>query len=282
MVSALAALSASRARIEFDAGSATLHQGRLTRPVCSCLIVAAHPDDEVIGAGARFKHLGRLAMVHVTDGAPRNMVDANRCGFPSREAYARERRDELVGALATAGVKPLMIELGIADQEASANIAQVARCIADTIGELEPDLVLTHPYEGGHPDHDATAAAVHAAVGLGASAPVFEFTSYHAVNGQFRAHEFLGPRDAITTVELTATEQQCKRSMLDCFRTQQETLAVFGSSVERYRPAPQYDFGRPPHSGTLNYERFDWGMTPKRFAELAASAFKQLGLGGLS
>jgi LmbE family N-acetylglucosaminyl deacetylase len=32
--------------------------------------------------------------------------------------------------------------------------------VGDVIRSLSPDGVITHPHEGGHPDHDATALAV--------------------------------------------------------------------------------------------------------------------------
>src|ERR1051325_5216230 len=39
-------------------------------------IVAAHPDDETIGAGAYLARLSQAIFIHVTDGAPRDMRDA--------------------------------------------------------------------------------------------------------------------------------------------------------------------------------------------------------------
>jgi hypothetical protein len=50
--------------------------------------------------------------------------------------------------------------------------------------------------------------------------------------------------------------------------------------VERFRPAPAYDFTAPPHEGKLFYECFDWGMNGARFRELAAGAMEELGLRG--
>ena len=36
----------------------------------------------------------------------------------------------------------------------------------DVLDDVRPDVVLTHAYEGGHSDHDATAFAVHLAAGV--------------------------------------------------------------------------------------------------------------------
>src|SRR5437868_11862366 len=68
-------------------------------------LVVAHPDDEVIGAGAQFATWRDIQFVHVTDGAPRNLSDAKANGFADCEAYARARELELKTALNLAGLE---------------------------------------------------------------------------------------------------------------------------------------------------------------------------------
>lgn len=269
------------------------------RPAPRTLFVVAHPDDEAVGAGARLPRLGDAAVfAHVTDGAPRDLYDATRYGFASREAYAEARRGELAAGLALAGIpdpQRQTRELGVVDQEATANLVALARQIADLIAELRPEIVLTHPYEGGHPDHDATAFAVHAALRLlekeGATPPLFiEATSYHNGPGGIVVSEFLpsnvgdGHENAtppVTTLTLSERERDFKRRLLACFPTQQETLGLFPASVERFRPAPRYDFARPPHLGALFYENFGWGgVTGEAFCARAREAMNALGLEG--
>jgi len=249
------------------------------------LLVAAHPDDETIGAGARLELLPNLRILHLTDGAP---LERRWWGDPTlatREVYARFRRRELEAALALAGVGPGQLRtLGITDQCASEDLVALTRAMRDEIAEWAPSVILTHPYEGGHPDHDAAAFAVHAACralrAVSGGAPlVVEFACYHlATDGTLRTGAFLGRSAA--TLRLTAEQRERKKQMLACFRTQQRTLSPFGISVERFRPAPAYDFSDPPHAGRLHYEQFDWGITGEEWQVRAEAALRALGLAG--
>lgn len=259
------------------------------RPLPPTLVIVAHPDDEVIGAGARLRRLRTATLVHVTDGAPRRGRDAEAQGFASREAYAQARRGELAAALAAAGVSGLRTrELGFADQEATHRLVELTLSIEQLIQREQPLIVLTHPYEGGHPDHDATAFAVHAACARGRVKrfAILEMTSYHVGPNGILPGEFLpapsGEADAARAITLTldAHERELKQRVMACFTSQQGTLQYFGVEQERFRPAPRYDFTRPPHEGKLFYEYYEWGMTGERFRSLAREAMEQLGVEG--
>ena len=228
-------------------------------------LVVAHPDDEAIAAGASLHLLTGLLLVHVTDGAPRTLDDAARAGFATPAGYAAARRAELQAALAVAGCKPERAELGIPDQDASLHIPAVARGLARLFAWHGTEAVITHAYEGGHPDHDATALAVH----LAAPGRVIEFPGYHAApDGTLVTGRFL-PGPPAVVVALTQAEQARKRAMFACFRTQAGVLAAFGTASEAFRPA-RPDFRAPPHPGVLNYEHWGWDMTGARWRTLAA------------
>ena len=247
-------------------------------------MVVAHPDDETIGAGTTLPLFRRLLLVHATDGAPRNGEDAQAAGFSTGADYAAARRRELDAALAAGGVDSERAGLGAADQGASLRMAELARALAALFERHGTRAVLTHPYEGGHPDHDAVAFCVSAAASLlardGGEAPaVAEMAFYHAGPGDgWAVGRFLPNGGPPTVVAPTGAERARKRAMLDAFATQAATLVRFPVGDEAFRPAPSYDFAAPPHAGTLLYERFPWGMDGALWRRLAAEARRELAL----
>jgi N-acetylglucosamine malate deacetylase 2 len=247
------------------------------------IVVAAHPDDETAGIGALLARLRDPVVVHLTDGAPRQDGDARRAGCESREEYALARRRELLAALAVAGISEWRTRaLNITDQEASVEMAYIALRLLDIFREVRPAAVITHPYEGGHPDHDAAAFTVQAACARLAVWPeVYEFASYHAVDGKRPKLEtgcFLEGTGTGEAVRLSAEDRERKRRMIECFPTQLHMLRHFPVDVEVIRPAPFYDFTAAPHEGKLYYEHFEWGMSGERWRRCAVGALRLLGV----
>ncbi|HZY62965.1 MAG TPA: PIG-L family deacetylase [Edaphobacter sp.] len=245
------------------------------------MLVFAHPDDETIALGARLKRVGASAhILHVTDGAPRDERDSRALGLRSYKEYQRIREKELLKAFEIAEIKRFQwTSLGIPDQQVCFNLPWITQEVLGLVSRHQPEVIFTHPYEGGHPDHDACAFAVHHAgaemKACGEQAPaIIEAAFYHAgaegiETGCFLPYAQTGGEICYI---LSPEERHSKRRLLSCFASQQKTLNYFSVERERFRIAPCYDFRSPPHAGKVFYDNYDWGITSQHFCELAAAA----------
>ena len=186
--------------------------------------------------------------------------------------------------MALAGVpREALISLGLVDQDVSFHLADLARRLASFLGERRLEFVMTHPYEGGHPDHDAVSFAVDAARRLltrrGVEPPdAIEMAFYHAGAAGMVAQRFVPANTPTIEVSLSDAAWALKQRMLAAHASQVEVLTRFDPRIERFRVAPRYDFTAPPNGGSLYYETADWGMTGARWRSLAATASRALGL----
>jgi len=246
------------------------------------LLIAAHPDDETIGAGVLLSRMKNVRIVHVTDGSPANPADARAAGFSTREAYAEARQKETVDALVLAGIgEDAITNLHFTDQEVSFHLKELSLRILTLVAEIKPKIILTHAYEAGHPDHDGVAFACHAAHRMCSPELAFrvcEFTGYHAENGGMKTYEFLPDAShRVYVCRLSSEEREQKIAMLRKFTTQARTLQPFAlPEFERFRVAPQYDFTRLPQEEKLFYENFQWGIDGATWRKLAAQTLREI------
>jgi N-acetylglucosamine malate deacetylase 2 len=248
-------------------------------------MVVAHQDDEILGLGSRMGQLRRLKVIHLTDGAPRDMRDAEREGFSRWQDYAAARHAELDRALDAIGAGGAeRIAYDAPDQEAIRHCGEiVARLARDLRGQRA---VVTHPYEHGHPDHDAAALTVWLACARlraeGAEPPErLEFASYHMRGGRPVLAQFWPNPDA-PEVELPLTESELarKRAAMDSFDTQKALGGRFPLTPERVRRAPDYDFAAPPPPGEAVYDRWGLEMTSTEWRRLADAVLRAEGAEG--
>jgi LmbE family N-acetylglucosaminyl deacetylase len=244
------------------------------------IIVVAHPDDETLGMGGRLAVLQRSTIVQLTDGAPRETDDARQRGFSNRFSYSAEREREISRALKVLGLRCRRIRHNAPDQESVLCLRELARSVKRDLRGAS--LVFTHPYEGGHPDHDTAALLVQMACARlsadGEDPPVrFEFASYHHRQGRMITGQFW-PDQNCPEISIELDHRTCplKSSAMAEYRTQADVIAWFGADSERYRIAPWYDFTQAPPPGVAQYDFFGWPMTSSRWRESCASTMPWL------
>lgn len=248
-----------------DASTALGALARQVPVAAPTVVVVAHPDDETLAMGGHLRVFENLTLVQLTDGAPREGTDAKRAGLMTRRAYAAAREREARNALSRLQLGSYRrIRYRIPDQEAVLRLDDLVRALARDLRGAA--LVFTHPFEGGHPDHDAAALAVCTACTAlrrnGRASPQrLEFACYHCGANQMVTGRFWS--DAAcpeTTVHLSPDARRRKRDALACYATQSPVIARFDPDIERFRPAPDYDFLQPPAPAVALYDLFGWRM----------------------
>ncbi len=180
------------------------------------LIVAPHPDDEVLGAGGLIYRL-LAASVHievlaVTDGEASHPDSATARAID----LAAVRSDEVVASLRHLGWdRPEVTRLGIPD----GRVGQFEDVVADAIRlRLGPgDLCIAPWAQDGHPDHDPVGrASVTVSVEVGATLLAYLVWAWHWADP---AGADL-PWDQLAKLELGPGERKAKRCAVRSFRSQ--------------------------------------------------------------
>lgn len=129
------------------------------------IVVAPHPNDEVLPCGGLLAELqrcgGEVIVVAVTDGE---------CSHPESKSWSpdrlrKQRPNETATALAHLGLAASIVwRLHIPDGEVSENLDLLTRRLRRLL--LPADVMLTAWRMDGNPDHEACAAACRAAAGV--------------------------------------------------------------------------------------------------------------------
>ncbi|WP_375385725.1 PIG-L family deacetylase [uncultured Microbacterium sp.] len=133
-------------------------------PIAELVVVAAHPDDETLGAAGLMRTVagagGRVTVIVATDGE-RSHPDSP---THSTTRLAALRRSEVEAAVTTVAPAAEIVFLGIGDGTLRQNVAHLTDALAAVVDALAPDAragaVVVAPWSGdGHSDHSAAAQA---------------------------------------------------------------------------------------------------------------------------
>jgi N-acetylglucosamine malate deacetylase 2 len=235
------------------------------------LLLIAHPDDETISCGALLQRIREPMVVYATDGGPQDKYFWGKYG--SRENYVAVRREEAKAALAAVGVQEvqwLTDSAGQAfqDQQLFRNLPAAFKALRRLAQKRKPEMLLTLAYEGGHPDHDSC-NFLGRQVADELRLPVWEAPLYfRRADNNVLLQEFHSTNGTEVDLYPTESEQRRKRSMCEAYVSQKGVVAIFENNLrETFRPMSQYDYSRPPHSGVLNYEAWQWPITGQQVAD---------------
>ena len=225
------------------------------------LLLAPHPDDEVVGAGAaigRARALG--AEVHVaflTTGVPaREVLWAwQRAGHDARVARRRAESEQAARLLGFS----IAFHQDIPTRTLKSALAATRARLVETIERAGIEMLWVPAFEGAHQDHDvANFLAATFKDRMPAPLPVWEFAEYNFIGGQVHSQEFACASGAEQVLQLSDAEIALKRRALALYASERGNLAHIKAGREVFRPLAGYDYARAPHPGLLFYQRFQW------------------------
>jgi LmbE family N-acetylglucosaminyl deacetylase len=183
----------------------------------SAVVVAAHPDDEVLGVGGTMALLAaagaRLRLVAVTDGESSHGDGADRAALARRRVTETAAALNLLGAGHTEVIRLGLPDTGLADREAE---------LATRLQELTSgfDVCLAPWRRDAHADHEAAGRASPVSFGY----PIWMW--HWAYPGDQRV-----PWHRSVQVPLPPSVAAAKRAAIQCFTSQFEPRPPLGQPV---------------------------------------------------
>jgi len=178
----------------------------------SAVVLAAHPDDEVLGVGGTMSRLAaagaRLRLIAVTDG------EASHPGTAEPDALAQRRIAETAGALRVLGAQATeVIRLRFPDTGLDAREGELTALLPDLIAGF--DICLAPWAEDAHADHEVVGRSARRA---GQHALFYPVWMWHwAFPGDPRV-----PWRRAVRVPLSPAVAAQKRAAIRCFASQLE------------------------------------------------------------
>lgn len=221
------------------------------------LILAPHPDDEIVACGIAARRAraegAEVFVLFLTTGVPppEMLWPWQRANYNRR---VERRREEALAAMVLLGARPAGF-LEIPSRGLIAHLNEVAGAVDRVLRETRAGELWVTAFEGAHQDHDLANAL---AAGFRRRLPIWEFAAYNFAGGKTRSNRFFDARGGVVELRLSREEAALKRRALAIYASERGNLRHIRTEQEARRPLPRYDYTSPPHPGTLFRERFHW------------------------
>jgi LmbE family N-acetylglucosaminyl deacetylase len=194
----------------------------LPAPHSTVVVLAAHPDDESLGAGgliATAAEAGHRVVVLVASDGEGSHPDAVSL---SADQLRSVRRAEVAEAIAGLGTGVELILLGMPDGQLADCVEAIGEAVLDALG-AGPAWLITPWLDDGHPDH---AACDQAAAAVAAGRPDVRHFSYPIWWWHWARPDAVSPeqRGSGRRFPLSEVAQQAKRAALASYRSQTAPL----------------------------------------------------------
>jgi len=221
------------------------------------LVVAPHPDDEIVGLGITIRKLlkkrKKISIFFPTNG----VVSKNQMWFWERNQYKHLvsiRKKEMRKSLKILGVDSFYYQ-DIPTRTLKERISQTYEKIRKIIKIKKIDTIFCPAYEGGHQDHDITNFICSR---FKRKIQVFEFAEYNFFKRKINVNKFIKSLNKEKIIILNENEKLYKKKLLAVYASEKKNLSFLSPNVESYRKITCYDYVKPPHKGTLFYRRFSF------------------------
>ena len=214
------------------------------------LVLAPHPDDEVIGAGGLIQRVlargGEVRVVFITSGEsnpwPQRAQNRKwRVSVEDQESWGERRRGEAIASLHTLGVAEeaatfLRFRDGQIAALARSKDPRLTEALRSIIVTFQPTLLVCPSAQDLHADHRAVAWYLHQAVrGVGEGAPEIVTYVVHGEGSPERIH---------ASLRLSDRERSRKRAAIECHQTQlilsRERFLAYARPLEEFFK-PEFD-----------------------------------------
>jgi len=149
----------------------------------SILVIAAHPDDEILGCGgAMARHVAEGETVHVLIAAEGATSRDDRGDTSARRTEIEALRDAAISAAKIIGAQPPQF-CGLPDNRLDElSLLKVAKVIEKTISDVQPSIVYTHHGGDLNVDHQIIHQATLTACRPLPGSPVREIYTYEVAS----------------------------------------------------------------------------------------------------